>query len=432
MGRLVATLAAALSCALAAAPTALGAGTGTGAGSLGAGGLGPIGTPPALTRALSAGMHAAGAYSGAEVTDLTTGTILYSHNAEVPRLPASVEKLWTTSALLARFGPAATLTTSLQSASTVALGTLTGPLYLRGGGDPTFGSAAFDAQAYGMGATVEKLVAQLKATGVQRITGPIVADGSYFDDRQGTPATGYKPSVFVEGALGGLTFNRDWSDSTGSSYYPDPALEAGEQLALALKAAGIRGPKKIVIRDGTTPSSARPLAAVASPSMAQLVALTNTPSDDFFAETLLKDLGARYGTGGTTAAGAAVVRDQIAQSFGLHPRLNDGSGLSRYDRTTPSQVISLLTQQHTNSSFTNSLAIAGETGTLVDEMNHTVAQGRCRGKTGTLHDVSNLVGYCTAADGHTLAFAILMNGVNPYAAHPIQDHMVEAIARSQG
>ena len=267
---------------------------------------------------------------------------------------------------------------------------------------------------------------------MRRITGPIVADGSLFDDHQGTPATGYKPSVFVEGALGGLTFNRDWSDSDGESYYPDPSLEAGEQLALALRAAGIRGPRKIVIRDGTTPSSAQPVAAVASPPMSQLVALTNTPSDDFFAEMLLKDLGAQFGTGGTTAAGAAVVRAQIAQSFGLHPRLNDGSGLSRYDRTTPAQVISLLTQQHSNSVFTGSLAIAGETGTLVDEMNHTVAQGRCEGKTGTLHDVSNLVGYCTAADGHTLTFAILMNGVDPYAAHPIQDDMVEAIARSRG
>ena len=34
----------------------------------------------------------------------------------------------------------------------------------------------------------------------------------------------------------------------------------------------------------------------------------NVPSDNFYAETLLKDLGARFGGAGTTAAGAAVVR----------------------------------------------------------------------------------------------------------------------------
>ena len=75
-----------------------------------------------------------------------------------------------------------------------------------------------------------------------------------------------------------------------------------------------------------------------------LVALTNAPSDNYFAETLLKDLGARYGSGGTTADGVAVVRSQLAQSFGIHPRLDDGSGLSRYDRTTPLDVVTLLRQ----------------------------------------------------------------------------------------
>ena len=30
-------------------------------------------------------------------------------------------------------------------------------------------------------------------------------------------------------------------------------------------------------------------------------------------------------------------------------------------------------------------------------MNGTLAQGRCQGKTGTLHDVANLAGYCQAA-----------------------------------
>ena len=85
-----------------------------------------------------------------------------------------------------------------------------------------------------------------------------------------------------------------------------------------------------------------------------------------------------------------------------------------------------------NTSFYDSLAIAGETGTLAQEMNGTVAQGRCRGKTGTLQAVSNLVGYCTATDGHTLAFAFLMNSINPNTAHPIQNQMTEAVARYNG
>jgi D-alanyl-D-alanine carboxypeptidase/D-alanyl-D-alanine-endopeptidase (penicillin-binding protein 4) len=166
--------------------------------------------------------------------------------------------------------------------------------------------------------------------------------------------------------------------------------------------------------------------------MQTLVDLTNTPSDNFFAETLLKDLGARYGIGGTTAAGAAVVRATVASRFGLHPQLDDGSGLSRYDHTSPFDVVSLLRQQASNPTFVSSLAVAGQTGTLKHEMRHTFAQGRCRGKTGTLLDASNLVGICRAQDGHTVAFAFLMNRIYPGYAHPIQNSMVVAVARYNG
>ena len=122
----------------------------------------------------------------------------------------------------------------------------------------------------------------------------------------------------------------------------------------------------------------------------------------------------------------------MASSFGIHPRLNDGSGLSRSDLTTPVQVVTLLRNMASDPHFTSSLAVAGETGTLVHEMHGTFAQGRCRGKTGTLHDVSNIVGYCRARDGHTLAYALMMNGIVPDYAHPIQDRMQVALAKYTG
>ena len=60
-----------------------------------------------------------------------------------------------------------------------------------------------------------------------------------------------------------------------------------------------------------------------------------------------------------------------------------------------------------------SLAVAGKTGTLSDRMRRTTAKGRCRAKTGTLNGVSNLAGYCTSRAGARVAFAFLMNGVEP-------------------
>jgi serine-type D-Ala-D-Ala carboxypeptidase/endopeptidase (penicillin-binding protein 4) len=449
MRPLLPSLAAALVIALGAASIASGAGGG-GAG-LGGGDPTTTGTstttstapsPPSAATlkagrsvdgSLNLGMRRAGRYSGAYVVDLTANRTLYSKNANTGRLPASVEKLYTTTTVLKRFGPHATLTTSVLGRGTQTGGTFDGTIYLRGGGDPTFGSSSFDVASYGTGATIQQLVAALQqATGITALHGNVVADESMFDSDRGTAATGNRPSIDTEGELSALAFNRGWANSIGTVYFKHPALQAGQQLITALKAAGIQVPRHVRVTAGHTPGSATILASVPSPPMATLVSLTNAPSDNFLAEMLVKDLGARFGAGGTTAAGAAVVRAQMASSFNIHPRLNDGSGLSRSDLTTPLQVVTLLRAMASDSQFTTSLAVAGETGTLQHEMRGTYAQGRCRGKTGTLHDVSNVVGYCRAQDGHTLAFALMMNGIVPNYAHPIQNRMTVALAKYAG
>ncbi len=387
----------------------------------------------ALRRALNRGMRAAGRHSGAYVVDLSTGQTLYSNRARGVRLPASVQKLYTTSTALLELGPDSRLSTSVLGVGRISGATFTGTLYLRGGGDPTFGSAIFDRANYDVGATAQRLVTDLiNATGIRAFNGTVVADESLFDSLRGTPATGYAPSSDVEGELSALAFDRGWATSDGTTYYSHPAVEAGQQFLATLRAAGVEVARTARVRAGVTPAGAKLLSAVRSPRIATLVALTNAPSDNFFAETLLKDLGARFGAGGTTADGAAVVRATIATSFGLHPRLDDGSGLSYYDRTTPLDVVSLLSQQADDPQFTASLAIAGQTGTLRDEMRGTYAQGRCRGKTGTLSDVSNVAGYCRARDGHMLAYALLMNRIYPDYAHPIQDQMQVALAQYGG
>jgi D-alanyl-D-alanine carboxypeptidase/D-alanyl-D-alanine-endopeptidase (penicillin-binding protein 4) len=94
--------------------------------------------------------------------------------------------------------------------------------------------------------------------------------------------------------------------------------------------------------------------------------------------------------------------------------------------------VTLLRQMAGNRDFVSSLAIAGETGTLQFEMQGTRAQGRCRGKTGTLHDVASLVGYCQARDKHTVAFAFLMNGVDPSLGHASEAQMAVALAQYNG
>jgi serine-type D-Ala-D-Ala carboxypeptidase/endopeptidase (penicillin-binding protein 4) len=389
----------------------------------------------ALGNALNHGLRSASGASGADVLDLNTGKTLFSSAAGVGRLPASVEKLYTTTTALLRFGAGATLTTKVLGTGTMdAGGGWHGTLYLKGGGDPTFGSASYDHSAYGAGATVQRLVTNvIRQSGITSVHGAIVGDESYFDSRRGTGATGFQVSSYVEGSLSALAYDRGLANQQGTSFQGHPALFAAQRFSDALKAAGVKVPSQSHARTGRAPAGARLLATVNSPRIATLIRLTNTPSDNFFAEMLLKDLGARFGGSGTTAAGAAVVRDQIDGRFGIHPRLDDGSGLSRNDRTSPRQVVSALQVMSSNRDFVNSLAIAGETGTMQFEMRGTVGQGNCRGKTGTLHDVADLAGYCTARDGHTLAFAFLMNGLgDPAAGHSLEDQMGVAVAKYDG
>ncbi len=375
----------------------------------------------------------AGPADGAYVYDLTTKQALFSERAAAMRPPASVEKLYTATTALEQMGASTRLTTSVYGVGRMAPGGVwEGNLYLRGGGDPTFGTSAFIRRHYGgLGASVSSLVAQLvQSDHIRRITGSIEGDESYFDALRGEPSSGYAWDPFLEGTLSALAFNRGETGSYGSPPTPHaPAAFAARGLLGALKAAGV----SVQGHSGaaTTPAGAATLAQVASPTIAQLLGLMLPPSDNFFAETLLKDLGARYGGAGTTAAGAAVVTNTISTLLGIHPHVVDGSGLSEEDRTSPYQVADLLVglaDTPIGVVLREHMAVAGRTGTLELRMRDTGAAGRCQGKTGTLTGVSNLVGYCQAADGHTLVFAIFTDNIATETAHTFQDHMAITVA----
>ena len=133
---------------------------------------------------------------------------------------------------------------------------------------------------------------------------------------------------------------------------------------------------------------------------------------------------------GTTKAGARRVR-RFARSLGARVRARDGSGLSRRNRAAPKQVGRLLAgmlDHEAEGAFRSSLPVAGREGTLRSRMRGTAAEGRCRAKTGTLSGVSALSGYCEGGK-RTIAFSILMNGADVFAARGIQDRMAAAIAR---
>jgi serine-type D-Ala-D-Ala carboxypeptidase/endopeptidase (penicillin-binding protein 4) len=367
-----------------------------------------------------------GGAAGAYVVDLTDGSVLYAHRDALALAPASNEKLFVTAAALLRFGATGTLTTSLAAAPGTEVdedGVLRGDLYLVGGGDPTLGDA-------GLAALADDLVAR----GVTRIDGGVIGDESAFDTLRGGPDSAYKPDYDLGGWLTALSWRHGRAGASG------PARGAATRLASLLKARKVEYERKpragrlSRVAGGGVAADAEPLATLASPTIASLIAQTNIPSENFYAEMLAKALGARFGSGGTTSAGLAVARSQLA-SLGIHPRLVDGSGLSRADRTTARQLVRLLERmdgQDTAATWRASLPVAGRSGTLRTRMRGTAAAGRCAAKTGTLIGVSALSGYCTTAGGVDVAFSFIENQVCSSCAKKVEDRMVSAIARLDG
>ncbi|MBA2793479.1 MAG: D-alanyl-D-alanine carboxypeptidase [Thermoleophilaceae bacterium] len=390
-------------------------------------------TDSALGRTLSRTMAAAGRSSGAYVVNVNDGRAVLRWRHTRARILASNTKLFTTSAALARFGPAARLPTTVQGDGNLELdGTYRGNLYLVGGGDPTFGSRRFARRAYGGGGTVDDLAAKLKEAGIKRVTGRVLGDESRFDSLRGGPDSAYRTSIYV-GPLSGLAYNRGLATEGGRGFQLSPPAFAAARLGDALKRRSVRvtgAPRVGRARRGT-----QILAFVNSPSVARLIALTNKPSDNFFAEMLVKDLAMQATGRGTTKAGAGLA-SAFASHVGSRARLVDGSGLSRGNRASPFGVARLLMALRERKdefpAFYNSLSIAGRDGTLGPRMRSGPARGRCRGKTGTISGVSAVSGYCKARSGDTYVFSILMNGVDPFGARRLQDRMLHAIAAVRG
>jgi D-alanyl-D-alanine carboxypeptidase/D-alanyl-D-alanine-endopeptidase (penicillin-binding protein 4) len=278
---------------------------------------------------------------------------------------------------------------------------------------------------------LEELARQVKARGIRRVSGRVVGDPSFFDSKRTAP--GWKPGYAkVEcPPLSALVVDRAVLEGRVQD---NPERAAAIAFKRALERAGVRVGNASTV--GKAPAGARALARVESPPLRALVRHVDTESDNFYAEMLLKLLGAEELGKGTTAAGARVVRRELSERgvplAGV--RIVDGSGLSTLDRTTALALASILTKAAREPAlarpFRASLAVAGVSGTLEDRMESPPARGRVRAKTGTTAETSALAGYV----GSRFVFALVMNGspVNAWSARQAQDRFATVLARAAG
>ena len=354
--------------------------------------------------------------SAALAVDLRSDGVVFARNPDLSLAPASNEKLPVTFAALKELGLSYRFKTEVLGRGTQEGTVWHGDLFLKGFGDPTLTSARLG-----------RLAQAIADAGITRVDGRVYGDESWFDAKRAAPGWKLGYLVYECPPLSALVVDRAVYDGHTAL---KPALAAVGTFRRLLRGYGVTtGPVGI----GRAPATAVVLATSESATLRNVIAVMDRDSDNFRAEMLLKELGAEAGTGGTTAAGAAVVRRVLAAAevplTGVV--IADGSGLSLLDRLTATAISRILTTAWSDptlrTAFWSALPAAGEQGTLVHRLNKTAAVGVVRAKTGTTNEASALSGYVR----DRFAFVVVQNGdpVAATAAHKAQDRFAVALAR---
>jgi D-alanyl-D-alanine carboxypeptidase/D-alanyl-D-alanine-endopeptidase (penicillin-binding protein 4) len=251
-------------------------------------------------------------------------------------------------------------------------------------------------------------------------------------NRAVTAPRGAKRELSVVRPLGRNLIEVTGSIAQDDSEYKDnaavkrPALLFTAMLRAALEKQGvtIKGRTRVVDAKARAlaPLDLTKLVEVAkreSPPFSEVAAQTLKPSQNLYAELILRTLGRQSPAADpkqtSSAAGSAVVRAFLREAgVSEADRLvfYDGSGLSRHNLITADATVQLLTymSRHRYAQvWRDAQPIAGVDGTLRNRMKNTPAAGNVRAKTGTLDNVAALSGYVTSAAGERLVFSLLVN-----------------------
>ena len=189
------------------------------------------------------------------------------------------------------------------------------------------------------------------------------------------------------------------------------------------------------IKRGTKVNESETIAIhYSDPLIASATNLMNE-SDNLTAELLIKIIGRGNQIEGNWKDGLDSVKTLLSDSAGIDTsriRLVDGSGVSRYNLTSPDQLTRFLKWSFNSKykdDFISTLASGGnKDGTMEKRLEK---EGNLiRAKTGGLSGVSNLSGYIFSPKHGPLAFSILISGYtgSSYQAIQLQNKIVQLFA----
>lgn len=397
--------------------------------------------------------------------------VLLDVNGNRVMIPASITKIATASATLAHFPPGYKFKTQLLTSGETKNGVLSGNLYLKGVGDPSFVSE-----------NMWFLVNVFTRTNIKKIEGDIIVDDSLFDKvRFDTSRQKERVDRAYDAPVGAMSFNwnsvnifiRSNGKGNGAQVNVDPENDYIRLVNKAKTAAGSenkvlvdreddkkffgdviqvggsigQGLKEVVVfknitqpdlwaganlksflkqrgieltgtvKNGVIPEKAEVAAESESKAIEQIVADMNKFSNNYVAEMLTKNLGAVKKTKDVSLNDGMQVINEHMQSLGIPTdqyQLESPSGLTRENKMSPFAMWKVLDHLRDDfrvqPEFLTSLPIAGIDGTLKKRMKNSPAERWVRAKTGFLTNVVSLAGYAGIDDGRVITFAFIYNG----------------------
>ena len=423
---------------------------------------------------------------GIKIHSLERNKTLYSVNSNHLFAPASNVKLLTTAMALKRLRPEYRFKTALYATTPVGGETLRGDIFIKGFGDPNLvseqmwllvkelkniplrkvhGDIIADASFFDNNLRVKTW----KKGGVEAYNAPLGALSFNFntvtvhinpgekpgdrpvvvvdpniefirvDNRARTVSKSKRSRLIVNridrGGHNEITISGVVSvNHARETYYLNitrPAYYAASVFKEYLRQEGVEVTGKV--RVGFVPEGAYEVLSHSSMPLSLILRGLNKFSNNFVAEQILKTIGADiYGPPGTTLNGLRAM-DEYMQSLKYKPEgfsILDGSGLSRQNRLSPDQIVSVFQDMYADlgvyPEFISALGVMGRDGNVLKRMNGHNSAERARVKTGTLNSVSALSGYFQSADGERFAFSILMNDLkcSNGQAKRLQDRIV--------
>jgi D-alanyl-D-alanine carboxypeptidase/D-alanyl-D-alanine-endopeptidase (penicillin-binding protein 4) len=395
--------------------------------------------------------------------------IVSEYNPDLVLATASTMKVLTTATALSVLGSNFRYQTHLEYDGGFSQSIISGNLYVRGSGDPTFGAKDYRQ-------TLRDLVKLIKAAGVQEIRGDVVGDDTVFP-RHVTPETWMWGDIgnYYGAAATGLCFNqntykiffkpgkqgeiaqvigtepkidlefindvRTGAPSSGdntiifgfhynSTKYMngtvpagvsrfgvkgamhDPALVLAKLLREELIASGIIVSGTYSNAHKLAKKSRKPLTEpILSEELAQIALETNFNSNNLYAEALFKTIALQIkGNAENETASKAIV--DYWRAKGMNTRgmfVEDGSGLSRYNAVSAKQMVFVLTYMKNNRDFVNSLPVSAVSGTLSGLCRGKPCAGKISAKSGYIKRTRAYAGYVKTLSGRDLTFAIMVN-----------------------